>query len=126
MLSSDSFAPPPEPFLDIQRGLDMLGSEASLRAVLRTVVDSLSSDIPKIRQLLTEGDVPAANRLIHAIKGYIPVLGSDRLIDEVVRVERISKEGPATVVQGLFSELEPMLAQLLVQIRGYLGDDPSV
>jgi HPt (histidine-containing phosphotransfer) domain-containing protein len=123
ILSSDSFAPLPEPFLDTQRALDMLGSDASVRAVLRTVVDSLSSDIPKIRQLLAEGDTPSANRLLHAIKGYMPVLGSDRLIDEVTQFERISKQEVAAVVRGLFSELEPMLAQLLVEICSYLDDD---
>jgi HPt (histidine-containing phosphotransfer) domain-containing protein len=123
MLSTDSFASPPEPLLDAQRGLDMLGSDSSLRAVLRTVLDSLASDLPRIRQSLMNDDVPAANRLLHAIKGYMPVMGSDNLIDQVVQVERVSKQETAAVVLGHFSELEPKLTQLLVEIGVYLGSD---
>lgn len=121
MLSSEFAAPLIEPLLDTQRGMEMLGSDATLRAVLRTVLDSLSSDLPKIRQSLTEDDVPSANRLLHAIKGYVPIIGSDALIDMVVRVEQVSKQGSAVDVSGLFVALEPMLYRLLSEIGIYLA-----
>jgi hypothetical protein len=110
--------------LDVTRGVGMLGSEAALRNILVTVLTSLSADVPTIGAALRTGDVVTVSRLLHAIKGYIPIFGRDVLVEQVVTVEKLSKTEPIAVVQGLYLQLEPDLQRLLVEIRLFLSDGP--
>lgn len=103
----------------------MLGSEQSLRLILQTVTASMTHDIPEIARLLEVGEVPTANRLLHAIKGYVPVFCSDVLIEQVVSTERLSKTGSADSVKSAFEVLAPKLQSLLVEIKAYLGNNVS-
>lgn len=98
----------------------MLGSEQSLRMILQTVNGSMTHDIPEIARLLDAGEVATANRLLHAIKGYVPVFCSDALIDQVVSTERLSKTASAGVVKPAFAALAPKLQSLLTEVRLYL------
>lgn len=99
----------------------MMGSEASLRKILHTVQDSLAGNLPEIAAALAADDVPGANRLLHAIKGYLPIFASDALVERVTEVEKASKTEPAATVAPLYAELAPRLDALLGEIRGFLG-----
>ena len=111
----------PAPQLDIERGVSMMGSPESLRNILNTVDASMAGNIFEIHSALQEGDVAAANRLLHAIKGYAPIFCSDAMIEEVTEIERLSKTGTVAQVQPLFSELAPKLERLLLEIRQYVA-----
>ena len=108
------------PSLDIDRGIGMMGSEASLRKILKTVVDSMAGDLPKINAALTAGDVVTANRLLHAIKGYVPIFATDALVEQVTQIELSSKTEPVAVVAPLYADLAPRLEGLLGEIRSFL------
>lgn len=107
--------------LDVPRGVSMMGSEASLRKILDTVQDSMAGNLPEIAAALDQGDVTVANRLLHAIKGYLPIFASDALVERVSEVEKISKTEPAATVAPLYAELAPRLASLLGEIRVFLA-----
>lgn len=106
--------------LDISRGADMMGSEAALRKILVTVQVSLSADVPAIAAALQAGDVATANRMLHALKGYMPIFASDAMIEQVVAVEKLSKTESAAVVQVLYSQTAPELQGLLAEIQHFL------
>ncbi|WP_309376936.1 Hpt domain-containing protein [Rhodoferax sp.] len=108
-------------YLDVERGVGMMGSEAALRKILAAVVASMSADVPSIDAALQAGDVVSANRLLHAIKGYMPIFGRDALIERVVAVEKLSKTESAAVVQALYRQLEPELHGLLAEIQLFLS-----
>ena len=112
-------------FLHVERGVAMLGSEQSLRLILQTVTTSMKHDIPEIARLLDLGEVSTANRLLHAIKGYVPVFCSDVLIEQVVSTERLSKSGSAETVRPAFALLAPQLQSLLSEVKVYLGTDDA-
>jgi len=76
--------------LDADRGIGMMGSEASLRKILTTVASSLAADLPKVDAALQSGDVASANRLLHAFKGYMPIMACDALVAQVTQVEQLS------------------------------------
>jgi len=101
-------------------GIEALGSDESFHLILESVLESMASNLPEIRQALNAGDVAAANSLLHSIKGYVPLMCTDRLVELVTHVEGVSKTAVAAVVMPLYAELEPVLAQLLVEIRAYL------
>ncbi len=111
----------PESGLDIARGVSMMGSQASLQKVLHTVVDSMGSSLPAIEAALAQGDVAAANKLLHSIKGYLPIFCTDSLAAEVARVEGLSKTGSAQEVAPLFTALVPRLVALLTEVNAYLS-----
>jgi HPt (histidine-containing phosphotransfer) domain-containing protein len=108
-------------FLDIDRGLDMVGDDEALRSLLRTVDDSLSVSLNDIRESLDRGDMVLANRQLHGIKGYAPIFCTEALVENVVRVEACSKTASADVLRPLFAELGPQLECLLQEIRIYVA-----
>ena len=112
-----------EALLDVPRGISMLGSDASLRKILQTVMDSMSTSLPEINQALQAGDVAAANRLLHSIKGYVPIFATDALVEHVTKVEKISKTEPASIVFPLYAELAPRLQGLLMEIQTFLAQN---
>jgi len=110
------------PLLDVARGTGMMGSEAGLRKILQTVVQSMSVDLPKIEAALAAGDVPSANRMLHAIKGYMPIFACDAVVALVTSVEKISKTESAEVVRPHYQQLGPQLNALLQEVQNFLGN----
>jgi hypothetical protein len=106
---------------DAQRGLSMMGSAGTLRKILHTVVDSLSTNLPAIDAALTKNDMVTVNGLLHGMKGYVPIFCSDALIAQVVDAERTSKTGSAAEVAPLYAQLAPKLEALLIEIKGYIA-----
>lgn len=99
----------------------MMGSEASLRKIMASVEVSLASSLPEIRAALESGDVATANRLLHAIKGYVPIFCTQALVVQVTQVELLSKTEGVAVVQPAFAELAPKFEALLREIRTYVA-----
>lgn len=114
-------AGPSESHLNVERGIGMMGSDASLRKILVNVETSLACNIPEIWTALEVGDVAVANRLLHAIKGYVPIFCTDALVEQVVQVEQLSKTEPVVVVKPAFADLAPKFEALLNEIRTYVA-----
>jgi hypothetical protein len=108
-------------YFEREKGVGMMGSDASLRKIMISVEASLASGIPQIQSALVADDVAAANRLLHAIKGYVPIFCSDALVAHVVQVEQLSKTESAAVVTPEFAELAPEFEALLTEIRTYIA-----
>lgn len=115
---------PPSPdasALDVARAIDMLGSPEALTMILRTALLSLSEDVPAIGQELEAGDVRAASRRMHGIKGYLPIFGADALVSDFFALEQLSKTAAAEPLVAGFSALRPQLERLLAEIGQYLN-----
>ena len=100
-----------------------MGSEAALKKILKTVEVSLSGNLPEIAQTLVNGDVVGANRLLHAIKGYVPIFTTDALIAEVTELENLSKTESVDKVGALYKQLAPRLEGLLEEVRAFVAQD---
>ncbi len=111
---------PDERIFDPAAGIEAMGSDESFQLILETVLESLSSSLPEIRQALDTGDVAKANGLLHAIKGYVPLMCTEWLVEQVNHVEGVSKTAAVTVVMPLYADLEPILKRLLVEIQAYI------
>jgi len=110
--------------LDVARAVEMMGSEDALRSILDTVVISMSADVPAIDSALQTGDILQANRILHAIKGYMPIFGTDALIEQVAAVEQLSKTQTAVALQAPYQQLQVELQSLLSDMRDYLNAAP--
>lgn len=107
-------------FLDVERALDQVGEIEVLHEMLDMLQASLDRDLPQISAFLSGGDVKAANRLLHALKGFIPIFCVDSLCDQVAAVEILSKTGSAGEVELAFAPLEPKLRQLQAEIDAHM------
>lgn len=108
--------------LDVARGVSMMGSDASLRTILKTVQVNMAGNLPEMAAALANGDVASVNRLLHAIKGYVPIFAFDALVVQVTELEKISKTEPVTTVAPLYAELAPRMEALLGEIRSFLAE----
>lgn len=114
----DSQAPS---FLDVERALAQIGEVSALHEMLDMLQASLDRDVPLIAQLLTDQDVGAANRLLHSLKGFIPIFCVDALCDHVAQIELMSKTQGSAEVGQAYALLAPKLQQLQTEIDQYMG-----
>jgi HPt (histidine-containing phosphotransfer) domain-containing protein len=108
-------------YLDIDRALAQIGDVSALHEMLDMLQDTLDRDVPQISKLLEDQDVKAANRLLHSLKGFIPIFCVDALCDHVAQVEMLSKTQDCAEVGAAYSHLVPKLQQLQTEIDHYLG-----
>ncbi len=128
----DSDAPPLVRYLneipgfDARRALYMLqGETASYRRLLRRFAASHGSDMESIRALLADQDIPAAQRLVHNLKGMLGTLGATHLGTLIARFENALRiEAGPVECQDLLSQCESELMHLLDAIE-HMPDEPA-
>jgi HPt (histidine-containing phosphotransfer) domain-containing protein len=108
-------------YLDVERALEQIGDLPALHDMLDMLQVSLTRDIPQIERLLLENNVLLANRMLHALKGFIPIFCTDELCDQVAAIELLSKTASAQEVGAAFALLSPKLEQLQSEIDTHLG-----
>ncbi len=106
--------------LDARLALSQIGDEEAMASMLLMLQESLTRDIPLIAQLFRDGDLVAANRVLHALKGFIPIFCNQPLCEQVVRVEALSKDRQSTAAATAYLVLIPELEQLLSEVTAYL------
>jgi hypothetical protein len=107
-------------YLDTGLATSQIGDVDSMNVMLVMLQDTLVHDLPLIDCFLEAGDVVSANRLLHALKGFIPIFCQADLCDHVVQVEALSKNSQSTTVAPAYLELKPQLEQLLAEVRAHL------
>jgi hypothetical protein len=123
MSSSESPATPV--FLDTALALSQIGDVESMNSLLVLLRESLERDIPLVSELLQGGDVAGANRVLHGLKGFIPIFCQPPLCDHVIRVEALSKDSLSKTAGPAFSALKPELETLLAEVCAYRPASPS-
>ncbi len=113
--------PSPPTYLDTGLALAQIEDPAAVRTILQLVEETLQRDIPRIAQVLEQGDVTGANRLLHPLKGSLPIFASAALCAQLSAVEALSKQESSAIVAKAYAELQPRLVQLLAEVSHYLG-----
>lgn len=108
-------------YLDFDRALEKMGDLPALTDLLGMLQVSLTRDIPRIEQLLAQDNVLLANRMLHALKGFIPIFCDDALCDEVAAVELLSKTASAAEVAAAYATLGPKLRLLQLDVAQSLS-----
>jgi HPt (histidine-containing phosphotransfer) domain-containing protein len=108
-------------FLNIPGALAQVGDTAALSEMLDMLQDTLNRDLEKIDQLLAAGDVHGANRVLHPLKGFIPIFCSEELCEHLKYVELLSKTQSSAEVTPAFALLRSQLEQLQTEVDNYLG-----
>jgi HPt (histidine-containing phosphotransfer) domain-containing protein len=111
---------PGQGILDIDLALSQIGDVDAMNDMLVMLKESLTRDVPQVTSLLLEGDIAGANRLLHALKGFIPIFCAEGLCEEVVHVEGLSKDLTNTELVPAYARLRPQLEALLAEVSAYL------
>ncbi len=100
--------------LDIEQGLRRVGgSSAVYLSVLRKFVASHRGAAVQIADAIGNGDLKAAERLAHSLKGVAATLGADALKDDAAVIENALRGGVAAA-----TELEPAITRLAATLGG--------
>lgn len=118
MVSLSSQAGPE--ILDIDLALSQIGDVDAMNDMLVMLQESLARDVPQVSTLLQSGDIGGANRLLHALKGFVPIFCPESFCQEVGQVELFSKDLASTNVAPAYANLRPQLEQLLAEVSAYL------
>jgi HPt (histidine-containing phosphotransfer) domain-containing protein len=111
-------------YLSIERAMEFIGDTNGVLSLLKTLQQTLSTDLPLLVDLLNKDDVHGANRVLHQLKGFTPVFCVDSLVERVVAVEQLSKHGEAAEVRAAYGQLAPQLEQLRTEVAKHLALNP--
>lgn len=112
-------------YLSVERAMEFIGDANGVLSLLKTLQQTLSTDLPLIVELLAKDDVHGANRVLHQLKGFTPVFCVDSLVERVVAVEQLSKHGEPAEVRTAYHQLAPQLEQLRTEVAQHLALNPA-
>jgi hypothetical protein len=107
--------------LDTDLTLSQIGDAEGARTILVMLEETLQRDIHQISALLDQADVVGANRLLHPLKGFIPIFCGPVLSGRVSDVEGLSKNGGPDDVKKAYADLRPELETLLAEVSSHLS-----
>ena len=108
-------------YLDVNRTIAMMGDEAAVPSILQMAQQTLTDEIRQLHLLVDSGDTIAAGRVLHTIKGSLPIFCGDVLVEQVAQLEKSSKQGPAPELIPAFTAISVELKKLTDEIVNYLS-----
>ena len=106
---------------DAGKGMQALGSQETLLLILQTVLDSLASDVAAIQKWESEGELRSIKRTLHAMKGFVPLICADGLVQKVRLAEELDPMQKPKEAASAYRELLPMFEQLRVEVTAYMS-----
>jgi HPt (histidine-containing phosphotransfer) domain-containing protein len=108
-------------YLSIERAMEFIGDAQGVESLLKTLHQTLGDDLPRIQALMDSDDMHGANKLLHQLKGFTPVFCVDALVEDVVRVEHLSKHADSTDIRLAYKQLAPQLEKLRTEVATHLS-----
>ncbi len=109
-------------FLDVELAIRQTGGAHAMQGMLPILEESLARDIPRISELLAQSDVAGASRVLHSLKGFIPIFCGEALSTLVAQVQELSKTGSVQEVTAAYAPLRADLVSLLADVVNYRRD----
>ena len=78
-------------YLDIERAMGFMGDAQGVRDMLSVLCATLKTDLPKMQERLRANDLPALQKNLHSLKGFIPIFSSQALADQLIALERMAR-----------------------------------
>ncbi|RFO98655.1 Hpt domain-containing protein [Rhodoferax lacus] len=107
--------------LDIDLALSQIGDVDAMNDMIVMLEEALARDVPQVTTMLQSGDFAGANRLLHALKGFVPIFCHESFCDKVVYVEGLSKVAANPDLVAAYAGLRPHLETLLAEVSAYLA-----
>lgn len=111
----------PPQLLDLDLAFSQIGDRDAMRDMLVLLQESLARDVPEISRALRADEITQASRLLHALKGFIPIFCQAMLCEQVTQVEGLSKEARGAELLPAYAALRPQLETLCAEVSAYLA-----
>lgn len=109
------------PLFDIQVGLESIGSEETLRDILKSVKkEGILDDLAVIKKAHQQGDWDTIERLAHKIKGGA-CYGTVRLYYALLYMERYKKAGHSRCFEKLYEQMLNTINDTLLYLDDFLN-----
>lgn len=106
--------------LNLAGATEFLGDAQAVSDLLQPLVTSLHKDIGDIEQALGQSDMPAVSRMLHSLKGFIPVFCHAEFADRLMDVEKRSRSDTSAPMQAQVQALLQPLRQLVQESQRFL------
>ena len=118
--AADATEIPPLPGIDIADGLRRVGGNARIyRNLLARFAESFADAGTRTEQLLIAGDVEAAGRIVHNLKGVAGNLGAARLHQSADAADAAMRHGSETDRTTALHALLPRLKEVIEGLRQF-------
>lgn len=95
------------------------GQMETVHAMVSMTMNILPQEIKDIKDLQDKGDWVAISKQLHRMKGMLGNLTGSRLQAEFVELERVSKEGDASLFNRLWMGLEMKLKAFMLELEDF-------
>lgn len=110
------------PGLNLKKGLRLIGgSRETYGNVLLKFYRNRKNAIQDIKNCLTKNDIPAAQAVVHALKGVAGNIGAENLYAAVSELEGVLLENKKDEWSGRIKIADDCLAELLTSISAIAG-----
>ena len=110
-------------YLDIERAMGFMGDAQGVRDMLSVLCATLKTDLPKMQERLRANDLPALQKNLHSLKGFIPIFSTQALADQLIALERMART-PASDPKDFQPQCEVLwsaIADLAQEAENYLA-----
>ncbi|MFZ2267546.1 MAG: PAS domain S-box protein [Azonexus sp.] len=112
------------PDLDMAAGLRLVrGKLPSYRRVLKLFADGHGEDVLRLGELIRQGDLVAAEKIAHALKGAAGTIGATTIHALVSELDMALKRGDGELAQTALMPLAERLPSLLDALQAALAGD---
>jgi len=108
-------------YLDPAQALDYIGEADQVHTMLLMLDESLSTELDQLDALVGAADLAGANRLLHPLKGFMPIFCQPTLAQQVADTEALSKGQDAALLRQAWVVLGPALRGLHAEIKAELA-----
>jgi hypothetical protein len=106
---------------NLSGALEFLGDRQSVIDLLPALCKALGQDVPLISELLSNGKMGDAAARLHSLKGFVPVFAFPELVQEVARVEKLSRGNDPDELAQAYEALAPALRCLGSEAAHYFA-----
>ena len=111
------------PDLDRSLGLSLVrGKVAHYRRILQLFVDGHGDDVGQLTALIGRGDLPAAEKLAHALKGAAGSIGATAIFALTDELDQALKQGAGAAAQAALVTLAARLPAMIAALQLVLAD----
>ena len=108
--------------LDIRAGLRRVaGMKGLYIKTLHGFLDNSADVVPRIRQLIADGDLITASRAAHTLKGAAGMIEAREICGMALAIEQVLEGGNVEAGRAMITRLEAELIPMLDKIRVALG-----
>jgi two-component system, sensor histidine kinase and response regulator len=111
--------------LDAEAGLRLLhGRLSSYRRVLKLFADGHAGDVAQLAKLIEQGDLVAAQKLAHALKGAAGNVGARAIHSLAATLDTALKQGDRPAAEAALIPLAEHLPEVIANLQAALAEAP--